>query len=255
MKLKLRRPLAFFDLETTGTDVAKDRIVEIYIRKVFPNGTHEGKSWLVNPSIKIPKEASDIHGITDEQVSGEPTFNELAQKISDMIQGCDLAGFNSNRFDIPLLAEEMLRAGIDIDIKSRWRVDVQTIFHKKEKRTLSAGYKFYCGKDLTDAHTAEADTKATLDILLAQIEWYDDLGDTVEELAEFSEGDKSVDLAGYFVMNDKEQEIFNFGKYKGRVVIDVLRENTGYYNWFQRTDFPLYSKRVFTEIKLKYEDD
>lgn len=251
MNLKLTRPLVFFDLETTGINIGKDRIVEISILKVFPNGTQESKTWLVNPVIEIPKEASDIHGITNEKVVNEPTFNELAPDVSKRIQGCDLAGFNSNRFDIPLLAEEMLRAGLDFDMKNRVSVDVQTIFHKKEQRTLSAGYKFYCDKDLTDAHSAEADTKATYEILLAQVDRYEDLGDSVKDLAAFSTHGKRADFAGFIAFNEEEQEIFTFGKYKGRTVIEVLDENPGYYAWIQNADFPLYTKKVLTAIKLR----
>ncbi|MGB0777293.1 MAG: exonuclease domain-containing protein [Flavobacteriaceae bacterium] len=251
MNLQLTKPLVFFDLETTGINIGKDRIVEISILKLFPNGNKESKTWLVNPVIEIPKEASDIHGITNEKVVNEPTFKELAPEISKMIQGCDLAGFNSNRFDIPLLAEEMLRVDMDFDLKSTNSVDVQTIFHKKEQRTLSAGYKFYCDKELTDAHSAEADTNATYEILLAQIDRYDDIGTTVKELAAYSTHSKRADFAGFIVYNDNEEEIFTFGKYKGRTVVEVLAENPGYYNWIQNADFPLYTKKVLTNIKLR----
>lgn len=249
MNLKLTKSLVFFDLETTGVNIAKDRIVEISILKVFPNGTKESKTWLVNPEIEIPKEASDIHGITNEKVVTEPTFKELAPKVSKMIHDCDLAGFNSNRFDIPLLAEELMRVGIDFDMKNRKAIDVQTIFHKKEQRTLSAGYKFYCNKDLEDAHSAEADTLATYEILLAQVDKYDDLENDVNSLSSFSKHGKRADFAGFILMNDEEQEIFSFGKYKGRTVEEVLIENPGYFNWIQNADFPLYTKKVLKEIK------
>ncbi len=250
-ELNLSKPIVFFDLETTGVNIAKDRIVEISILKVFPNGNKESKTWLVNPEIEIPKEASDIHGITNEKVVSEPTFKELAPKVSELIKGCDLAGFNSNRFDIPLLAEEMLRADVDFDMKTRSAIDVQVIFHKKEQRTLTAGYKFYCDKDLTDAHSAEADTLATYEILLAQIEKYDDIGNDVKSLSAYSSHNKRADFAGFIMYNDNEEEIFTFGKYKGQKVEDVFARDQGYYSWIQNADFPLYTKKVLTAIKLR----
>ena len=249
MELNLTKPIVFFDLETTGIKIATDRVVEISILKVFPNGNKESKTWLVNPEIEIPKEASDIHGITNEKAVTEPTFKELAPEISKMIEGCDLAGFNSNRFDIPLLAEELMRAGIDFDMNDRKAVDVQVIFHKKEQRTLSAGYQFYCGKELVGAHGAEADTNATYEILLAQLDKYDDIENTVDALSEYSTHGKRADFAGFILMNEDEQEIFSFGKYKGRTVEEVLKENPGYNNWIQNADFPLYTKKVLREIK------
>ena len=249
MNLKLEKPIVFFDLETTGVNIATDRIVEISILKVFPNGNKESKTWLVNPEIEIPKEAAEIHGITNEEVVTEPTFKELAPEVNKMIEGCDLAGFNSNRFDIPLLAEELMRAGIDFDMNDRKAVDVQTIFNKKEQRTLSAGYQFYCGKELEGAHGAEADTNATYEILLAQIEKYDDLENDVKSLSEFSTHGERGDFAGFILINDDGQEIFSFGKYKGRTVEEVLKENPGYNNWIQNADFPLYTKKVLREIK------
>lgn len=249
MKLNLTKPIVFFDLETTGIKIATDRVVEISILKVFPNGNKESKTWLVNPEIEIPKEASDIHGITNEKVVTEPTFKELAPEISKMIEGCDLAGFNSNRFDIPLLAEELMRAGIDFDMNDRKAIDVQVIFHKKEQRTLSAGYQFYCGKELVGAHGAEADTNATYEILLAQLDKYDDIENSVEALSEYSTHGKRADFAGFILFNDKSEEIFSFGKYKGRTVEDVLKENPGYNAWIQNADFPLYTKKVLRDIK------
>ena len=251
MNLELNRPIVFFDLETTGINIATDRIVEISILKVFPNGNKESKTWLVNPEVKIPKEASDIHGITNEKVANEPTFKELASKVHELIKGCDLAGFNSNRFDVPLLAEEMLRAEVDFDLTNIKFVDVQTIFHKKEQRTLSAGYQFYCNKELEGAHSAEADTNATYEILLAQIEKYDDIGTTVNELSAYSSHQKRADFAGFIQFNDNDIEIFTFGKYKNRTVLEVLAENPGYYNWIMNADFPLYTKKVLTNIRLK----
>ncbi len=251
MNLKLIKPIVFFDLETTGVNIATDRIVEISILKVFPNGNKESKTWLVNPEVKIPKESSDIHGITNEKVATEPTFKELAPKVNEMIADSDLAGFNSNRFDIPLLAEELMRAGIDFDMKNRKAIDVQVIFHKKEQRTLSAGYQFYCGKELEGAHGAEADTNATYEILLAQLDKYEDIENTVDALSEYSSHSKRADFAGFILMNDDEQEIFSFGKYKGRTVEEVFKENPGYNNWIQNADFPLYTKKVLREIKKR----
>lgn len=248
MNLKLERPLVFFDLETTGVNIGTDRIVEISILKVHPNGNKESYTWLVNPEIEIPAEATAVHGITNEKVVTEPTFKELAAKVSDLIADCDLAGFNSNRFDIPLLAEELMRAGIDFDMDNRKAVDVQVIYHKKEKRNLSAGYQFYCGKELEGAHSAEADTLATYEILNAQVEKYEDLESTVDALSEYSSHSKRADFAGFILFNDNKQEIFSFGKYKGRLVEDVLKENPGYNSWIQNADFPLYTKKVLQKI-------
>ncbi|MDC3388285.1 3'-5' exonuclease [Flavobacteriaceae bacterium] len=251
MELKLHKPICFFDLETTGIQVSKDRIVEISILKVFPNGNKESKTWLVNPEMDIPAETTAIHGISNEKVANEPTFKQLAPTVYQMIKDSDLAGFNSDRFDIPLLAEEMLRAEIDFDMKNTVTVDVQTIFHKKEQRTLSAGYKFYCDKDLDGAHSAAVDTNATYEILLAQLERYPDLNNTVKELSEFSTRKKSVDFAGFIVFNKEGIEVFSFGKHKGRKVEEVLQTEPGYYNWIQNADFPLYTKKVLTAIKLR----
>ncbi|MAD97044.1 MAG: DNA polymerase III subunit epsilon [Flavobacteriaceae bacterium] len=248
MNLELQKPLVFFDLETTGVNIGTDRIVEIAILKVHPNGNKESYTWLVNPEIEIPAEATAVHGITNEKVVTEPTFKELASKVNEIIKDCDLAGFNSNRFDIPLLAEELMRAGIDFDMSNRKAIDVQVIFHKKEQRNLSAGYEFYCGKVLEDAHSATADTNATFEILEAQIEKYEDLENTVEALSEFSSHSKRADFAGFILYNDQKQEIFSFGKYKGRLVEDVLKENPGYNSWMQNADFPLYTKKVLQNI-------
>ena len=249
MNLKLKQPIVFFDLETTGVNIAKDRIVEISILKVFPNGNKESKTWLVNPEVEIPAESTAVHGITNEKVASEPTFKELAKKVNEMIKGCDLAGFNSNRFDIPLLAEELMRVGIDFDMNGRKAIDVQVIFHKKEQRTLGAGYQFYCGRELEGAHGAEADTNATYEILLAQVDKYEDIGNTVDALSEFSTHGERADFAGFILMNDDKQEIFSFGKYKGRTVEEVFVENPGYNNWIQNADFPLYTKKVLKGIK------
>lgn len=251
MELKLHRPICFFDLETTGTDVARDRIVEISILKVFPNGNKETKTWLVNPGIPIPFLASQVHGITDEKVANEPTFEQLAPHVYNMIKDSDLAGFNSDRFDIPLLAEELLRAGVDFDMKNRVSVDVQTIFHKMEERTLSAAYRFYCDKTLENAHSAEADTVATYEILKAQLERYENLENDMKSLSEFTTRKKSVDFAGFIALDDKGREIFTFGKHKGALVEKILEEEPGYFGWIQNADFPLYTKKVLTAIKLR----
>jgi len=251
MELKLNRPICFFDLETTGIDVAKDRIVEISIFKVYPNGNKESKTWLVNPTIPIPPQSTAVHGISDEKVANEPTFKELASQVHNMIKDSDLAGYNSDRFDIPLLAEELLRAEVDFDMKSRVSVDVQTIFHKKEERTLSAALKFYCGTNLENAHSAEADTMATYEILKAQLDRYDDLDNDMKWLSEFTTRKKSVDFAGFIALNNEGKEIFTFGKNKGQLVEDVLEKEPGYYGWIQGADFPLYTKKVLTGIKLR----
>lgn len=250
MQLVLRRPICFFDLETTGTNVAQDRIVEISILKVFPNGNKESHTWKVNPGVPIPKQASDIHGITDEMVANEPNFKELAPKVMALLKDCDLGGFNSNRFDIPLLAEELLRAEVDLDLKKAMSVDVQTIFHKMEKRTLGAAYKFYCDKNLEDAHSAEADTNATYEVLLAQLERYQDLENDVKYLAEFSSHKNFADFAGFVGFDKEGREIFTFGKYKGTLVEEVLDKEPGYFGWLLNADFPLYTKKVLTRIKL-----
>ena len=251
MELKLNRPICFFDLETTGTDISKDRIVEISIIKVFPNGNKESKTWLVNPTISIPAQATAVHGISNEKIANEPTFAELASQVHTMIKDSDLAGFNSDRFDIPLLAEELLRAGVDFDMKNRVSVDVQTIFHKKEERTLSAAYKFYCNQSLENAHSAEADTNATYEILKAQLDRYPDLENDMKTLSEFTTRKKSVDFAGFIALNEEGQEIFTFGKHKGVLVDDVFEREPGYFGWIQNADFPLYTKKVLTGIKLR----
>ena len=251
MELKLTRPICFFDLETTGIDVAKDRIVEISIFKVFPNGNKESKTWLVNPTIPIPAFATAVHGITNEKVANEPIFKELASQVHAMIKDSDLAGFNSDRFDIPLLAEELLRSEVDFDMKNRVSVDVQTIFHKKEERTLSAAYKFYCNQSLENAHSAEADTMATYEILKAQLDRYGDLDNDMKSLADYTTRKKSVDFAGFIALNNEGKEIFTFGKHKGALVDEVLDKEPGYFSWIQNAEFPLYTKKVLTGIKLR----
>jgi DNA polymerase-3 subunit epsilon len=251
MELKLNRPICFFDLETTGIDVAKDRIVEISIFKVYPNGNKESKTWLVNPTIPIPPQSTAVHGITNEKVANEPTFKELATQVNNMIKDSDLGGYNSDRFDIPLLAEELLRAEVDFDMKNRVSVDVQTIFHKKEERTLSAAYKFYCNESLTNAHSAEADTLATYEILKAQLDRYEDLENDIKTLSEYTTRKRFVDFAGFIALNAEGQEIFTFGKHKGALVDNVLEKEPGYFGWIQNAEFPLYTKKVLTGIKLR----
>ena len=249
MELKLKKPICFFDLETTGVNVSKDRIVEISILKVFPNGNKESFTWRVNPEMKIPAVTTAIHGISDEMVLNEPTFKELAPKVSELIKNSDLGGFNSNRFDIPLLAEELLRAEIDFDLKVNQAVDVQTIFHKMEKRTLEAAYKFYCNKDLTNAHSAEADTMATYEVLKAQLDKYDDLENDMDYLSKFSSHQNFVDFAGYIGYNKEGQEIITFGKHKGKVIEDLFKTEPGYFSWIQNADFPNYTKKVLRDLK------
>ena len=251
MNLKLYKPLCTFDLETTGTNISKDRIVEICILKVNPDASRETKTWLVNPEMYIPKESSGIHGITDEKVKDAPTFREIAPKIQEMISGCDLAGFNSNRFDVPLLAEEFLRVGLDFDLSKIKLVDAQTIFHKMEQRNLTAAYKFYCKKDLENAHSAEADVLATFEVLDAQVGHYEDLPNDIAGLSEFSFHNKFADLAGMIHFDQEEKEIFGFGKYKGQRVKEVFQKDLGYYAWIQNADFPLYTKKILTGIQLR----
>jgi len=252
MKLNLKNPLVFFDLETTGTNISSDRIVEICYLKVYPNGNEESKTLRINPERHIPEDSSAIHGIYDEDVKDCPTFKDVAKKIAADIEGCDLAGFNSNRFDIPVLAEEFLRAGVDIDMMKRKFVDVQVIYHKLEQRTLSAAYKFYCGKNLEDAHTAEADTRATYEVLKAQIDHYPDvLQNDIAFLSEYSCYNKFVDFAGRIVYNEKGEEVFNFGKHKGVTVKEVLQKEPSYYTWIMNGDFTLNTKNVLTKIRLR----
>ncbi|MCF4101009.1 3'-5' exonuclease [Gillisia sp. M10.2A] len=251
MELKLKKPICFFDLETTGTNISKDRIVEISILKIFPNGNKESKTWLVNPEMNIPQEVIAIHGISNEKVANEPTFKELAPQIHEMIKNCDLGGYNSNRFDIPLLAEELLRVEVDFEMKNVVSVDVQTIFHKQEQRTLSAAYKFYCGKDLDGAHSAAADTNATYEVLKSQLDRYDDLENDISWLGEYSSRRKFADFAGFIAFDKKGHEVFAFGKYKGKHVEKVFEDEPGYYGWIQNADFPLYTKKVLTAIKLR----
>jgi DNA polymerase-3 subunit epsilon len=251
MQLNLKNPLVFFDLETTGINIAADRIVELSYLKIELNGNEITKTMLINPTIPIPPETTAIHGITDEDVKDAPTFLSIAKNLAREIEGCDLAGYNSNKFDIPLLAEEFLRADVDIDMTKRKFIDVQVIFHKMEQRTLGAALKFYCDRDLENAHSAEADTRATYDILKAQLDRYPSLLNDMASLAEFSSHNKNVDFAGRIIYNDKKVEVFNFGKYKGQSVEEVLAKDPGYYGWLMNGDFPLHTKKVMTNIKLR----
>lgn len=251
MKLNLKNPIVFFDLETTGINVSSDRIVEITYLKVEPNGNKTSKTLRINPQMHIPEQASAVHGIYDQDVADCPAFRQVAASIAKDIEGCDLAGYNSINFDIPLLVEEFLRADIDIDLKKRKFVDVMVIFYKQEPRNLSAAYKFYCGKDLSNAHSSEADTMATLEILEAQLCRYGDLENTIDFLSEYSSHNKNVDYAGRIIYDDKKREIFNFGKYKGMLVVEVFRRDPSYYQWMMNGDFPLYTKKVITRLKLQ----
>ena len=251
MGLQLHRPLCFFDLETTGVNVVTDRIVEIAILKLLPNGNKESKTWLVNPGMPIPKGASDVHGITDDKVADAPLFKQLSGEIHHYIKDCDLAGFNSDRFDIPLLAEEFMRAEVDFDLNRHKTIDVQTIFHKMEKRTLGAALKFYCDKELINAHSAMADTEATCEVLLAQLERYDELENNTAFLSAFSSHKRTVDVAGFIVYNEHDEPAFSFGKHKGKTVNEILEKEPGYFGWILNADFPLYTKKVLTALRLQ----
>lgn len=245
--LQLTKPLAFIDLETTGVNPGLDRIVEIAIVKLLPDGTRTVKRKLINPGIPIPAANTEIHGITDAMVKDAPAFAQAAQELKQVLDGCDLAGYNSNRFDIPLLVEEFMRAGVDFDMRGRKLVDVQNVFHKMEQRTLSAAYKFYCNKVLDGAHSAEADATATYEVLLAQIERYPELGTTIDTINKTIGEEPIIDFARRFVM-DNGIEVFNFGKYKGKGVADVLKAEPQYYDWMMKGDFPQHTKQKLTEI-------
>lgn len=252
MQLNLKNPIVFFDLETTGINITQDRIVEISFLKVHPNGKEEIKSRRINPEMPIPPQATAIHGITDEDVKDCPTFKKVARSLAEQLEGCDLAGFNSSRFDVPMLAEEFLRAGIDFDMSKRKFVDVQIIFHKKEQRTLEAAYAFYCDKKLENAHSAEADALATYEVLKSQLDRYPDLANDVETLSkEYSSFNNNVDFAGRIIYNDKGVEVFNFGKHRGKPVMEVLAKEPSYHSWMMDGDFPLNTKQILTKIRLK----
>lgn len=251
MELALKNPIIFFDLETTGTNILRDRIVEISYIKVMPSGYETERTLRINPGMPIPAEATAIHHITDDDVKNAPPFKQVAQELANVFLGCDIAGFNSNRFDVPMLMEEFLRAGVNIDLSRRKFVDVQTIFHKMEQRTLIAAYKFYCGKDLTEAHSANADTRATYEVLKAQLDHYPSLKNDIAFLSDFSSQNKNVDLMGRIIYNEAGKEVFNFGKYKGQLVEDVFRRDIGYYSWMMQGEFPANTKQVITNIKLR----
>lgn len=251
MKLNLKRPLIVFDLETTGTSVNKDRIVEFSYIKVMPDGTENVKTMRFNPGMPIPLEVSLIHGIYDEDIKDAPLFKQKAKELAEEFKGCDFAGFNSNKFDFPLMVEEFLRAGVEFDVENRKFVDAQRIFHMMEQRTLSAAYKFYCNKELVNAHSAEADTIATLEVLKAQIEHYEGLQNDVEFLHNFTKQDKNVDLAGRMIYNNDGKPVINFGKHKGKLVEEVFKTDYGYYDWMMNGDFAEDTKRRLTQIKLQ----
>ena len=251
MQLNLNKPICFFDLETTGINITKDRVVEISILKVYPDGREETYTKRVNPTIPIPPEVTLVHGISDADISDAPTFKDISKEVYHIIKDSDLGGFNSNRFDIPVLAEEMLRADIDFDMKHTQSIDVQTIFHKMEQRTLGAAYKFYCDKDLDNAHSAEADTLATYEVLKSQLDRYKELENDTKFLAEFSARNKFADFAGFISYNKEGVECFSFGKHKGKAVTEVLDKEPGYFGWLLNADFPLYTKKVLTAIKLR----
>ncbi|MBE9586173.1 DNA polymerase III subunit epsilon [Mucilaginibacter sp. JRF] len=265
MKLILKRPLAFFDLETTGTNLGTDRILEIAVIKLHPDDSEEVRTWRVNPGMPIPLESSLVHGIYDEHIANEPAFEVLAQEVADFIGESDLAGYNSNKFDIPMLMEEFLRAKVNFELENRHFVDVQNIFHQMEQRTLKAAYQFYCSKDIINAHSAEADTRATMEVLLAQVaryhrtEWEDKKGvrsipvvGDVEALHKFTNLSKPVDFAGRLVYNEDGEEVINFGKHKGKRVEDVFDAEPSYYSWMMQGDFPLYTKRKLEDIHKRW---
>lgn len=251
MQLNLKKPIVFFDLETTGVDVTHDRIVEISMIKVLPSGEEIEKTRRVNPGIPIPAEATAVHHITDADVANEPSFRQIAKSLANEMIGCDIAGFNSNRFDIPMLDQEFQRAGVKFDFTKARFVDVQTIFHKKEQRTLVAAYRFYCGKELDGAHSANADTRATLEVLKSQLDRYDDLPNDIEELSKFSQINRNVDFMGRLIYNDDDKEVINFGKYKGKIAEDIIRKEPSYYDWIMKSDFAQNTKDCFTRIKLR----
>lgn len=255
-KLKLSRPAIVFDLETTGTSLTRDRIIEISILKVMPDGSEELRTRRINPEMPIPAEATAVHGITDEDVRDCPTFAQVARSLYQWIEGCDIIGFNSNRFDVPVLVEEFLRAGVEVDFHSRALVDVQAIYHKMEPRTLSAGYRFYCDRTLEHAHSAEADTRATYEILQAQVDRYaGELEGDIESLAAFSRYNDYVDFAGMLVYDEQRQEVINFGKYKGQRLRDVLRRDPGYYSWVLNAEFTLDTKSCFTRAYIASREE
>lgn len=253
IKLNLERPIIFFDLETTGTNVTHDRIVEISYIKVYPDGREEKKSRRLNPEMPIPPASTAVHHIKDEDVKNEPTFRQIAKSLLEIFDDCDIAGYNSNKFDVPVLMEEFGRCGINFDIAGRRFIDVQNIFHKMEQRTLVAAYKFYCGADLEGAHSALADTQATYEVLLGQLKKYSELQNDVDFLAKFSTIGRNLDLAARIVLDDNDVPIFNFGKHKGKAVKDVLRREPSFFDWIMQGDFPKNTKDVLCQLKYKYQ--
>jgi DNA polymerase-3 subunit epsilon len=262
--LNLTKPLVFLDLETTGINPVTDRIIEAALLKALPGGETELKSWRINPGIPIPQVTTKIHGICDDDVKDCPTFDKIAPKIIEFIGNADLAGYNSNKFDIPLLIEECLRAGLDFDLKNRRLIDVQQIFHLMEPRNLSAAYKFYCNRKLENAHSAEADVKATYEVLLSQIKKYEDteietkngelvkpVQNNMQALSELTGGKKVIDLVGRIVLNESGIEVFNFGKYKDKPIEEVFRKEPSYYHWIMNGEFALYTKKIVTQIYLR----
>ncbi|MBD5238036.1 MAG: 3'-5' exonuclease [Bacteroidales bacterium] len=248
MKLNLTRPLIFFDLETTGTNIVKDRIVELSYIKVYPDGREESKSRRLNPEMHIPEGATAVHHISDEDVANEPTFRQVSKALLEIFEGCDIAGYNSNKFDVPLLIEEFARVGINFDISDRKFVDVQNIFHKMEQRTLVAAYRFYCNKELEGAHSALADTQATYEVLKSQLDRYPDLENDVEKLADFSRAGRGIDLAARFVLDDNDVPVMNFGKHKGQPVKEVFRKEPSFYAWMMQGEFARNTKDVATRF-------
>ncbi|MCC6385600.1 MAG: 3'-5' exonuclease [Bacteroidia bacterium] len=251
MKLKLTKPICFFDLETTGVTIGIDRIVEISVLKINPDGSRFIKTKRINPEMPIPEAATKVHGITDNDVKDAPVFSKIAHELLQLMNGSDLGGYNSNKFDIPMLVEEFMRAGITFDMKGRRLVDVQNIFHKMEPRNLSAAYKFYCAKEIENAHSAEADITATIEILEAQLERYPELKNDIDFLHEFSINNNNVDLAGRIIYNDEGEEVFNFGKHKGKKVVQVFADEPSYYDWMMKGDFPMQTKQVITSLRLR----
>lgn len=254
MELNLTRPIIFFDLEATGINITRDKIVEISYIKVFPDGKEESKTMRLNPEIPIPRESTAVHHITNDDVKDAPRFEDVAKDLAKVFDGCDVAGFNSNRFDVPMLEQQFLSAGVDFDFSKCKFIDVQTIFHKMEQRNLVAAYKFYCGKDLSDAHSASGDTHATYEVLKSQLDRYPDLQNNVDFLSKFSSQNRNLDLAGRMIYNDKDEPVFNFGKYKGKPVAEILKRDTGYYGWMMQADFPIDTKRVLTRLWLATKD-
>jgi DNA polymerase-3 subunit epsilon len=251
MLLNLKRSLAFLDLETTGINISTDRIVEISVLKITPEGKEEWMVSRINPEMPIPPKSTAIHGITDSDVASSPSFREIAKNLTSFLEGCDLAGYNALKFDIPVLAEEFLRVNVDFNFRKRKYVDVQVIFFKKEQRTLSAAYQFYCNKSIKNAHSSKADTQATYEVLQAQLDMYTDLANDIEKLSEFSAHNNSADFVGRIIYDENGVETFNFGKYKGKTVEQVFKDDPSYYSWMMNGDFPLYTKKIITEIKLR----